>query len=29
MPEWVKDGSLTVTHVSGNCNPVDIFTKEM
>ncbi len=27
--EWVKDGSLTVSHISGKSNPTDIFTKEM
>jgi hypothetical protein len=27
--EWVQDGSITVTHISGKCNPSDIFTKEM
>ena len=27
--EWVDDGTITVTHVSGRCNPSDIFTKEM
>ena len=27
--EWVADGTLTVAHVSGKCNPSDIFTKEM
>ena len=27
--EWVEDGTITVTHVSGKCNPSDIFTKEM
>jgi hypothetical protein len=27
--EWVQDGSITVTHVSGKCNPYNIFTKEM
>ena len=27
--EWVADGSLAVSHVSGKCNPSDIFTKEM
>jgi len=27
--EWVADGTITVAHVSGKCNPSDIFTKEM
>ncbi len=27
--EWVEDGTITVTHVAGKCNPSDIFTKEM
>ena len=27
--EWVADGSLAISHVSGKCNPSDIFTKEM
>ena len=27
--EWVQDGSISVAHVSGKCNPADIFTKEM
>jgi hypothetical protein len=27
--EWVDDGSLTVTHISGKSNPADIFTREM
>ena len=27
--EWVEDGTITVEHVSGKCNPSDIFTKEM
>ena len=27
--EWVKDGSISVSHVNGKCNPSDIFTKEM
>ncbi len=27
--EWVEDGTITVSHVSGKCNPSDIFTKEM
>jgi hypothetical protein len=27
--EWFEDGTLTVTHISGKCNPADIFTKEM
>jgi len=27
--EWVDDGTITVAHVSGKCNPSDIFTKEM
>ena len=27
--EWVQDGSISVSHVSGKCNPADIFTKEM
>ncbi len=29
MCEWVKDGAITVDHISGKCNPSDIFTKEM
>jgi hypothetical protein len=27
--EWVTDGSLAVSHVSGKCNPSDILIKEM
>jgi hypothetical protein len=27
--EWVADGTITVEHVSGKCNPSNIFTKEM
>jgi hypothetical protein len=27
--EWVEDGSISVSHVNGKCNPSDIFTKEM
>jgi hypothetical protein len=27
--EWIADGTITVSHVSGKCNPSDIFTKEM
>ncbi len=27
--EWVDDGALAVSHVSGKCNPSDIFTKKM
>jgi hypothetical protein len=27
--EWVEDGSISVSHVSGKCNPADIFTKEI
>jgi len=27
--EWVEDGTITVHHVSGKCNPSDIFTKEV
>lgn len=27
--EWVEDIIITVTHISGKCNPSDIFTKEM
>ncbi len=27
--EWVADGIISVSHVSGNCNVSDIFTKEM
>jgi hypothetical protein len=27
--EWVLEGTLKVLHVSGRCNPSDIFTKEM
>jgi hypothetical protein len=27
--EWVEDGTITVTHVAGKCNPSNIFTKEM
>jgi hypothetical protein len=27
--EWVADGSITVSHISGKCNPANIFTKEM
>jgi hypothetical protein len=26
--KWVEDGTLTVTHVGGKCNPANIFTKE-
>ncbi len=29
MKEWVKDGSTSISHVSGRTNPSDIFTKEM
>jgi hypothetical protein len=29
MHKWVKDGTITIDHVSGKCNPSDIFTKEM
>jgi hypothetical protein len=27
--EWVNEGAITVSHVSGKSNPADIFTKEM
>ena len=27
--EWVEDGSISVSHVNGKCNPSNIFTKEM
>jgi hypothetical protein len=27
--EWVDNGSITVSHVSGKSNPADLFTKEM
>jgi len=27
--EWVADGTITIAHVSGKCNPSDLFTKEM
>ena len=27
--EWVLDGTIAISHVSGKCNPSDIFTKEM
>jgi len=27
--EWVEDGSISVSHVNGKCNPSDILTKEM
>jgi len=27
--EWVTDGTISVSHISGKCNIVDIFTKEM
>ena len=27
--EWVADGTIAVSHVSGKCNPLDIFSKEM
>ena len=27
--EWVADGTISVSHVSGKCNVSDIFTKEM
>ena len=27
--EWVVDGTIAVSQVSGKCNPSDIFTKEM
>jgi hypothetical protein len=27
--EWVADGTISVTHVSGTCNLPDVFTKEM
>ena len=26
-PEWVANGTISVSHVSGKCNIVDIFTK--
>jgi hypothetical protein len=29
VQEWVKDRTITVTHVAGKCNPSNIFTKEM
>jgi hypothetical protein len=29
IQEWVADGSISVSHVSGKCNVSDIFTKEM
>jgi hypothetical protein len=27
--EWVENGSIIVIHVSGKCNPSDLFTKKM
>jgi hypothetical protein len=27
--EWVANGTISVSHVSGKCNIADIFTKEM
>ena len=27
--EWVADGTISVSHVSGKCNIADIFTKDM
>ena len=27
--EWVFDGTISVSHISGKCNVSDIFTKEM
>ncbi len=27
--EWVEDGFISASHVSGKCNPTDISTKEM
>ena len=27
--EWVADGTISVSHISGKCNIADIFTKEM
>jgi hypothetical protein len=27
--KWVADGTIAVSNVSGKCNPLDIFTKEM
>jgi hypothetical protein len=27
--EWVDEGPITVSHISGKSNPADIFTKEM
>jgi hypothetical protein len=27
--EWVADGTISVTHISGKCNILDISTKEM
>jgi hypothetical protein len=29
VQEWVGEGSISVTHISGKCNPSNIFTKEM
>jgi hypothetical protein len=29
VQEWVANGTLTVSHVSGKTNIADIFTKEM
>ena len=27
--EWVADGTISVSHISGKCNIADILTKEM
>ena len=27
--KWVKDGAITVDHISSKCNPSDIFTEKM
>ena len=29
VKEWVEDGSISISHISGRTNPSDIFTKEM
>jgi hypothetical protein len=29
VKEWVEANSISVSHISGKCNPSDIFTKEM
>jgi hypothetical protein len=29
VKKWVEDASISVSHISGKCNPFNIFTKEM